>query len=63
MIFGPDYWTGTDAVAVGTDARVTMTKAGSGFGPDRCTYSPPPYDVMSDVGIPADPIVDFPVTT
>lgn len=43
---------------------VTFTAA-LGFpalGPNRVTYSPPPFDVISLGGVPAPPFADFPLT-
>lgn len=40
---------------------IGSTRLGAFIGPGvYCSYTPPPFDVVSALGVPADPIVRFP---
>lgn len=47
--------------AAGHDVTCSMTAALPDVGPDRCSYTPPPFDVQSTYGIPAAAFADYPL--
>jgi hypothetical protein len=49
--------------ALGTHVTITLTSGPADIGPDTFSYSAAAADVVSSSGIPAAPIIDYPLVT
>lgn len=59
-----DLWggpLGPGWTATGNQASGPLSKGFPDAGPDVCWYDPPPFDVISDKGLPAAAFVDYPL--
>lgn len=55
-------YTCTAAAASGNQVVVTLAASDPSINPDSVTYDPPPYDVLSSIGVPAAAMPQYPVT-
>ena len=61
-VHGLTNYIATAAAVAGNQVTIQMLNNGIGFGANRCTYAPPPFDVRTPHGTPAAAFVDFPIT-
>lgn len=55
-------YTATSAAASGTQVLVNLTKSDPAVKDDSVTYGPPPFDVLSSVGVAAAAFLEYPIT-
>jgi hypothetical protein len=52
----------TSAAASGNTVQCAMNASDPAVHDDTCTYDPPPFDVLSSLGVPAAGFADFPLS-
>jgi len=62
IVFGGKAYTATVAAAAGALVTLTVAMGAGAPGPDRVTYTPPPFDVRTAAGGFAPAFLDYPIT-
>jgi hypothetical protein len=55
-------YTCTAAAASGSQVLCSLSKSDPAVKSDSVTYQPPPFDVLSSVGVPAAAFLEYPIT-
>lgn len=61
-VHSDNEYAGLAAAASGNQVTVTLTLSGVLPGPDFVSFRPPPFDVLSDLGVQAEAFEEYPIT-